>query len=303
VLIGVGRWHQVHADRAAATVMAEQEIRLLERLDDPLLASSPTVQLGTIALLQGEIDRAYEYFHRALALSDDVQEETRLVPLGLAPITFALLHSSPTLWLSGRINQARSNMKKSLIRAQKAHPALFFNALFRAALTYQLLREPVAAKQLAHQALTVADECGITLSREEVAIVLTAARLHCGDSGIGSAMLAEYIRAYRATGAKLLLPFYLSLLAEAYWREHNPQEGLQVIAEALQLTSTNLDRFWEAELYRLQGELLLAQFHSQGLGASVPNIKRRRAQVRMNKRRLGRKGRIVECPKFSVKKL
>ena len=272
ILINVGRGYMERAERAATTALAKQESRLLKRLDDPPLVASLAVQLGNIALLQGAIDNALKYFHRAQTLSDDAQEQVRLTPLGLDPLTLALIHSSHAAWLSGHIDQARQNMKKSLIRAQKAQPAIFFNVLLRAAITHQLLREPIAVKQLAHQALIVANKHGITLYKAEAEIVHTVARLHCGDLKIKPAILAEQIRAYRATGAQLLLPFYLSFLAEAYWREHNIEDGLRVLKEALQLTATNLDCFWEAELYRLQGELLLARKSSR---LQVVDLKRK----------------------------
>ena len=48
-------------------------------------------------------------------------------------------------------------------------------------------------------------------------------------------------------------------------------DGLQVVTEALQLTETDLASFWEAELYRLKGELTLAQSSVQSLGSSRSN--------------------------------
>ena len=49
----------------------------------------------------------------------------------------------------------------------------------------------------------------------------------------------------------------LALLAEAYGQAGQPEMGLQVLAEALTLVATTEGRCWEAELHRLQGELLL----------------------------------------------
>ena len=59
-------------------------------------------------------------------------------------------------------------------------------------------------------------------------------------------------------GAELTRPWYLAQLAEAYWQEGQGQEGLTVLKEALTLVNTTEERWWEAELHRLQGELLLA---------------------------------------------
>ena len=58
-------------------------------------------------------------------------------------------------------------------------------------------------------------------------------------------------------GLKLLRPYWLALLAEAYGQAGQPEAGLQVLAEAVTLVATTEERWWEAEVSRLQGELLL----------------------------------------------
>ena len=58
-------------------------------------------------------------------------------------------------------------------------------------------------------------------------------------------------------GPEALRPHWLATLAEAYGRAGQPQAGLQVLAEAVTLMATTEMRWWEAEVSRLQGELLL----------------------------------------------
>src|SRR5262249_20271661 len=62
----------------------------------------------------------------------------------------------------------------------------------------------------------------------------------------------------RAIGAGLALPYYLSILGEACTQEGLFEEARQALAEGLALAEKNDDRFQEAELHRLKGELLLA---------------------------------------------
>ncbi len=49
---------------------------------------------------------------------------------------------------------------------------------------------------------------------------------------------------------------YLCLLAETHLRLRQTEAGLQVVAEAKELVARNEDRMWEAELARIEGELL-----------------------------------------------
>jgi predicted ATPase len=62
----------------------------------------------------------------------------------------------------------------------------------------------------------------------------------------------------QATGAAQGRSWHLALLAEAYGHAGRPEAGLAALAEALALVDTTSECFYEAELYRLKGELLLA---------------------------------------------
>ena len=67
------------------------------------------------------------------------------------------------------------------------------------------------------------------------------------------------MRACRATGAELARPYFLALLAEAYGIIGQPETGLTALAEALTHTDKIGERWYESELHRLKGELLLQQ--------------------------------------------
>jgi predicted ATPase len=67
------------------------------------------------------------------------------------------------------------------------------------------------------------------------------------------------LEALRATGTELLRPRCLALLAEAYGRAGQVELALQKVAEALTAVETSDERSHEAELHRLQGELLLQE--------------------------------------------
>src|SRR5262249_44071540 len=65
------------------------------------------------------------------------------------------------------------------------------------------------------------------------------------------------IAAFRATGAELFLPFRLTQLAEAYGRVGQADAGLAVLDEALSIVERGGEHTWDAEVYRVKGELLL----------------------------------------------
>ncbi len=71
--------------------------------------------------------------------------------------------------------------------------------------------------------------------------------------------LRNSITAFKAAGARLRLPYYLSLLACVYGKAGRVGEGLASIDEALSEARAHNERWWDAELHRLRGELLLLQ--------------------------------------------
>jgi predicted ATPase len=80
-----------------------------------------------------------------------------------------------------------------------------------------------------------------------------------GQAQAGIEQIHQGLRAFRATGAETFRPYWLTLLAEAHGTIGEPEAGLTVLTEALALVDTTGERWCEAEIYRLKGELLLQQ--------------------------------------------
>jgi predicted ATPase len=73
----------------------------------------------------------------------------------------------------------------------------------------------------------------------------------------GIAQICQGLAACRTVGLELLQPYFLAMLAEAYGDAGHIDAGLAVLAEALTVTENTGVRCWEAEQYRLRGELVL----------------------------------------------
>jgi len=80
-----------------------------------------------------------------------------------------------------------------------------------------------------------------------------------GQGVEGIEEIRQGLAAYQATGAELGRPWFLALLAEACGKAGQAEEGLHVVAEALAAAANIGEGFFEAERYRLKGELLLAR--------------------------------------------
>jgi predicted ATPase len=75
----------------------------------------------------------------------------------------------------------------------------------------------------------------------------------------GIVQVRRGLATYQALGVRRMAPYFFGLLADASLRGHQITEGLAAVTEALELTQRTKERFSEAELWRLKGELLLAQ--------------------------------------------
>jgi predicted ATPase len=85
------------------------------------------------------------------------------------------------------------------------------------------------------------------------------ARVRQGVGEDGIVEMQQGLAAHQATGAVVNRTYYLALLAEAYGALGQAEKGLAVLAEAMTLVTHTGERWWQAELTRLQGELRLQQ--------------------------------------------
>lgn len=84
----------------------------------------------------------------------------------------------------------------------------------------------------------------------------------------GVMYLQQAIAAYAAIGAAAARSLWLAWLGEAFKKAEQLEEGLPILIEALEWLAKSGERAWEAELYRLKGELLLAQENQKSNGKS-----------------------------------
>ena len=80
-----------------------------------------------------------------------------------------------------------------------------------------------------------------------------------GQGEEGMAQVRQGIAALRATGAALTVPYFCTLLADVCDHLGHTADGLQALAEAHTLVEQHEERYWEAEVCRLRGVLLLRQ--------------------------------------------
>jgi predicted ATPase len=163
-----------------------------------------------------------------------------------------------TLWALGDADQAQQRIQEALALARQAEhpPSLAFMEVF-AALLSQFRRDVAAAQPHADALMTLAAAQGFALRLVQGRMLWGWALAMLGDAAEGVAQIRQGLAASQGVGPELMRPCWLALLAEAYSQAGQPEGGLEVLDDALPLVATTGARWWEAELYRLKGELLL----------------------------------------------
>jgi DNA-binding winged helix-turn-helix (wHTH) protein/predicted ATPase len=74
----------------------------------------------------------------------------------------------------------------------------------------------------------------------------------------GIALMQRGLEGWRGTGARIGEPYFLALLSETCLRAGRIEAASERLAEARAQVDSSGERWWEAELHRLEGEVLLA---------------------------------------------
>jgi predicted ATPase len=203
---------------------------------------------------------AHAHFTQGIALSNSQQRHTSAFLYGVDAGVMGHSRASWALWSLGYPDQGLARSHEALTLAQQmAHPFSLGYALSAAALFHQLRREVPAVQEHAEATIRVAKEQGFPYYRAICSILYGWALAHQGQAKEGITQIEQGLSAYRGTGAEILRPYFLALLAEAHGTMGQSEAGLTVLAEALAHVEHTGERYYEAEIHRLKGELLLQQ--------------------------------------------
>jgi predicted ATPase len=164
------------------------------------------------------------------------------------------------LWVLGYPAQALARRHEALALAQElAHPYSLAYAWCLAAFVSQFRRDAPAVLEQAEAAVALSTHHGFPVWAALGTLLCGWARAMQGQGEEGMTQVRQGIAAWRATGAALGLSYYCTLLADVSAHLGHTADGLQALAEAHTLMEQHEERFWEAEICRLRGVLLLQQ--------------------------------------------
>ena len=251
--------------------LGEQLLSLAQRLHYPDILLEAHHTLWTTLLAGGELAAARAHLEQGKKLYDPQRHRTHAALYsGHDPGVCCRMQSSHALWVLGFPDQAVASIQAALALAQQlGHPMSLCMALRWAAVFHYLRREAPPTQARAEAAVIMATDHGFP---EQVALVMplqawALAATSQGEEGI--AQIRPGLAASQATEVTRDRSDCLALLAETFAQVGQITKALEALAEGLATVAKSRIRWWEAELYRLRGELLLRQTGAQPEEAEV----------------------------------
>jgi predicted ATPase len=258
VLWGLWTFYTLKAELRTARKVAEELLQFTQRLSDPELAVRGLWAMEATFTHLGEYKLAVEHYEKAVRLYDPKQHLNG--GYALHPAVAMPCFAAWALWLLGKPDQARDRIQEALKLAREIEePLSLAHALLFGSILHQFRREPEAAIELATAAFDVSNEHGLVLYRAMAMIMQGWALNEYERHAEAIARINHGLEALQTTGTKLVRPHFLGLLAEALLSVRRYDEALEKLQEGLELAERGGERYYEAELYRLKGEIVLKQ--------------------------------------------
>jgi predicted ATPase len=264
VLFGLWRFYNTRAQLHTARELGETLLRLAQRAHDPALSVVAHYALGLTSFWLGAFPAARMHLEEGIARYTPDQRRAPAFRMGQDPGVACRIYAAATLWSLGYSEQALVRVDEALALAHElSHPFSLAFARCFAAFVSQFRRDVPAVHAHAEATVALSSEQGFTQWAVQGTILRSWALAMQGQGEEEIAQVRQGIAAFRATGASVFVPYFYTWLADVAAHLGRVEDGLLALAEAHTLVEQQGERWWEAEVHRLRGVLLLRQKTSQ----------------------------------------
>jgi tetratricopeptide (TPR) repeat protein len=257
-LIGLGRLYVNLARLHEAHQLAVHCLTLAQQIGEPMLLLEAHRILGQILLFQGQPTLAELHFEHGVILYESHQGRSRALSSGMDPGVVVICYLAWTRWLLGYPEQALLRIQQALSQAREAsHAYTLAFALNYAAVLYGWMLESRLAQMHAENLLSLAKEHGFIQFFCVGHFWQDWLQMAEGTIQDWQDPLPQDICQWHAINAMLELPHRLAMFVEAHKQQRTPTLWIEALDQAINLVDQHGIRLFEAELYRLRGEMLL----------------------------------------------
>lgn len=261
ILFGLWLSYLVRAKLQTARELGEQCLVMAQQQENPVLEVEAHRALGATLFYEGELKTARAHVEAGIAKYDQHQHPVHAFFHYLADPGMTLhAYAAPLLWCMGYPEQSLTQLQASQQMGEaRPHPFSQVVSLHFGAMLFQLRGETEQVDEYGTALLKICREHGFSVWEPTGKIykgwVLQQNSEDSHEEGI--ALIREGFAEWEDNLSRILSPVYLGILAQAYEQRGMVEEGLQTIEMALDFVEESGIRINEAELYRLNGELLL----------------------------------------------
>ena len=214
--------------------------------------------MGASLLLTGDISESRAHYDRAIALYDPAEHRLLATRFAADTRVALLAFRSFVLWLLGYPETALADAEQGLRHAREiGQAASLMFALGFASRSHIFCGNYAAAMAQCDELVALADEKGASFRKTVGMMIQGSALALTGKAAAAVLMTTSGITAYRSTGATAWMPSYLSNLASAYAQLNQFDDAWRCIGEAMTRTETTKERWCEADIHRIAGEIAL----------------------------------------------
>lgn len=254
ILVGLFGYYITRGELAVARDLAAQIVTLAATTDDSALRLAAHNAAGMVAFYAGELETAVAESERGIACYDPAVHHparSRVFRGRQVVGVSCLVHAAFAQWALGAVDRGVARMQDAVAAARASdHPLTLAFVCHFAGAFFAVLRDVEAADALGEEGIALSTEHGFEL-------YASMAPFHRGWQRRDPDEIARGIAAYRAAGSGFGLPTHLALLAATYQEAGRMDDGLAVVADGLALSRETGMHYWDAELERLHGELVL----------------------------------------------
>lgn len=257
-IAGLFRFYLSRAELTKARGLSEQVAQLASGSADPLALSAAHCMLGIVLGYTGEFASSDQHFKRFFSTLDDLRTESHVLLYGQDLEVTGLSYASRTLWMLGFPEQAYRTALAALTRAREInHPFMIGFARLYLTTLHLFRREPLDVQEHAEALTALAREHGFPQWTTQATSYRGWALVEQQQTEEGRRLMQASLAAEQEMGIELGKPRLLALLAEVYGRDGHGEKALALLSEAQEEQNKTGERIYEAELWRLRGELLL----------------------------------------------
>jgi adenylate cyclase len=259
VLWGLWLCRKVRSELVEAQEVADALLDLARQLNEPALAMQAHQALAMTALCRGIQPATLRNVEQVASLYDPDRHRAHSAKFGQDPGVICKAFGAVALWLLGYPDTAAQQSAQAIEMSGGQSPTTEAVAVYFASVVHQMRGDRAQAQDCAERTVAISSQHGLSfwLAGGRILEAWTQAQ---GDSATGAVLqLRQGLADWRSIGSVTYETYFLGLLAEMLLGSGQFDDARGTIDEALALAERTGERFYQAELYRLRGTLVLGR--------------------------------------------